>query len=143
MATQYLDRKDNDIRRERWIELRQDAAYVSVRRYDNGRVHVEVEWYGKIDGVQNVFEAYKKVFRMTVHNYLENGEMVRDALNGETWHRNEAEAIAHYEEFLTSWTESHSNGGKFVEEGNTLKPINPDLPDSMIVLPGFDGDAAW
>lgn len=143
MATQYLDRKDNEIKREAWIELRQDQAYCSVKRYDNGSVRVEVEWYGKVDGAQNVFDAYKKVFAVRVHNYLEDGSMVKDALNGETWHRNEAEALKHYEEFLVEWTESHDNGGKFVEEGNTLKPINPDLPDSMIVLPGFDGGSAW
>jgi len=143
MATQYLDRDDNELTRDAWKELRQDQSYVSVKRYDNGEVHVEVEWYGKIDNVQYVFDSFKKVFKVTVHNYNAIGQMVLDGANGETWFRNEREAIQHYEDFLSSWTESHSSGGKFIEEGNTLKPLNPDLPDSEISVPGFEGDAAW
>lgn len=142
MATEYIDRDDAVIDREKWKELRSDAAYCSVKRYDNGTVNLEVEWWGKVDNAQNLFDAYKGVYKVKVSNYTEDGKLHPDGANGCTMHRSEAEAVKHYEEFLLQWTESHAKGGKFIEEGNTLKPLNPDLPESEIMTPD-GGGSAW
>jgi hypothetical protein len=143
MATEYLDRKDAVITKERWKELRDDPVYKSVRRYDNGKVHVEIEWYGKVPNPAGTWESLKKVFKFTASNYTVEGKLVPDGANGEVWFRTEEAAVEHYEKFLADWTESQIVAGKFVEEGNTLKTLDPDLPESEIVIPGFEGGAAW
>ena len=131
-----------------WEKLQADDSYRLPDRFDNGIVHVEIEWVGKV-AQPNTFRDYWPVFRMNVQNYRD-GVLVDDpADDGETF-PDYAAAKKRYEEFLVKWSECSVNDfGEFVEEGNSLAPPpppNPDAPDSAEdVVAGVldDGVGAW
>lgn len=130
-----------------WKELRTDAAYEQVRLYDNGVVHVELEWVGRVADFGTVFSDYYKVFRVSVQNYTTDGRLVADPVDKDKFFYRQADAIKFYEEFLTKWTNSSVNSaGVFQEADNALAPPppeDPNRPESGSADEAFAEVGAW
>ena len=146
-SKKYINRSGVPITQSDWHDLAKDENYVKVRRFDNGKVHVELLWYGAIPekDVRNVLPEFYSVFSLIVKNYRENGELVYDPMSGETY-PDEASAIAGYEMFLFRHGECEVDDGKFIEVNNKLAPPPPPDPDAPSQKPieGLTDDfGAW
>lgn len=147
MAIGYLDRDGAEITKDKWKELRADEPYKRVRLYDNGVVHVELEWIGRITDLNKVWPDYYKVIKLTVQNYGSTGKLVPDPVDQDKFFPNQAAAIKFYEEFLTKWTNSGENDvGIFQEADNLLtppEPEDPNRPESVIQDEAFADVGSW
>jgi hypothetical protein len=147
MPVAYINRDGTQITKAAWSELQADPAYRTVRLYDNGVVHVEVEWVGQVADFGAVWPDYYKVFKLSVHNYTQGSKLVPDPIEAEKYFNKQADAIKSYEQFLTKWTNSSANEvGIFQEADNTLappKPEDPNRPESAIMDGDFAEVGAW
>ncbi len=148
--TLYINADGAHITKEAWQERRSDSEYCTVKRFDNGKVLVEVEWVGEVKNYQNLWPADYPVFRLTVANYRENGEAVPDPVFDDTSFPDKDFAIQAYTNFLSHWTESGVNeDGVFEEVDNIYTPPPPpnfDAPTSdLSTIKGIedDGVGAW
>lgn len=145
MAVIYINREGEKISKQDWKELQTQDSYKVVRLYDNGVVHLQLTWIGRIDN-PDTFQSYWKNFILTVKNYRSDGSLVNDPVDGDRTFSNEAEGIKAYEDFLLHWTDcSVDDEAKFVERGNTLElplPPDPNRPEGGVFeVDGMNG--AW
>lgn len=147
MPVAYINRDGTQITKSAWSELRADPANKQVRLYDNGVVHVELEWLGKVTDFGTVYADYYKVFKLSVQNYTKDGKLVPDPTQDVQYFHKYAAAIKFYEEFLTKWTNSGTNEvGIFQEADNNLKPPEPEdpnRPESVTMDESFAEVGAW
>jgi hypothetical protein len=131
----YVNREGVPIPPARWKELSADAAYFTVRQYDNAVVQVTLKWVGRVPDPDNTFPDYWPVFMILVKNYRADGTLAVDPADSDKTFPDETAAIKGYEEFLTRWTASSVDAeGKFTEEDNLLTPPpppDPNVPQSV------------
>ncbi len=149
--TNYFNRESKPISLEDWRTLQNDPRYKIVRQYDNGKVHLSLNWTGKVVGEQ--WPDLRPIFTMSAWNYMEDGRRIEDMnMHGKTY-PSERIAVEEFEAFLAKWSECEMDEltGEFIEEGNTLAPPPPpptaDTPHSEEALAKIEiddgGIGAW
>jgi hypothetical protein len=145
----YMDKDGLLISKSGWINKRADDSYRTIRQFDNGKVRVLLEWYGKVS-TPDSFEDYWELFQLRVFNYLDAGQLVDDPNFRDKFFGTESSGVAAYEDFMLRWTDSLvDEEGNFTEsEDNTLEqrqppppPVPTDRPSSDAGL--IDGGEAW
>lgn len=126
--TKYYGRDGRACHHNEWARLRNDPSYRVVRQFDNGSVHVELEWLGDVPDADNQFRGSYRLFKIKLSNYNDVGVAVEDPMSGKFF-PNESKALTFYDDFILKWTESVMDEDGNVEEvGNTLAPIEPPKP---------------
>jgi hypothetical protein len=126
---------------EQWKTLRADLTKRWVRRYQNDRFRLEVEWVGgPFSGStpQEHAAAWRTTLTNIIHtdpegNPYDAPKEAKDPSEDHTW-RTAKEAIDHYENFLVTnhtgceWVTGGDGKPRFLERGNVLAPPSKDLP---------------
>jgi len=140
----YVDKDFTRLTKAQWEALQGDESYRVIRHYLNDRFRVRVVWHGIVD--QNAPQEHWKPFRLDVSNrmtcdsegvpYREPKEAT-DVEACDDFHT-AAEAIANYEHFLCTYANCEWLPGErgatgeqkmhFIERGNQLAPLSPDVP---------------
>jgi len=129
MAYVFVDQNGVRITPTEWEEKRANDDYRFIRRFEDDKVRVTVEWIGKVpkSSLQS-FREYWPVFEMRVENGTPNGWRL-DPADGEQMFGYLDDAVKAYEEFLVRWTECEQDDeGKLIEVGNKLTPPDPNIP---------------
>ncbi|CAQ71579.1 hypothetical protein [Cupriavidus taiwanensis] len=144
----YFDREGRPLTSEEWLEKRADTAYNVVRQFDNGKVYIAIEWYGKCKDREAVYQHLAPLFRLHFQTYSDvDGRLIPDPQDGKMF-GTEQEAIEAYEKQVVRRTEStRDDDGNVVEVGNIHTPVSPDAPHSeeavAMISTGDDDVGVW
>lgn len=131
----FIDKDGNEITQGVFNEYIADDSYRIVRQFQNEKIKVVIEWVGKIENADALFPSCYPLFVAYHFDAITEGNAVKtwkESIESGKVFAKQAMAIKHYEEFLTSWSESYIENGELCEVGNLLAPVIPPAPDAPL-----------
>lgn len=128
------------ITQEEWTKFRANEEYRTVRKYENHKIKINIEWLGSGDSIASFRSSYA-LFAVKQYDMV-NGEFKHAPESGKTFSKLN-EAIEYYETVLFDYTNSHyDEEGEFIEEGNKAVPPKPKKP-KLSAVPATDIGFVW
>lgn len=158
MATAYFDRNGDKVSLADWKALQAQPGYITVRKFDNEKLRIELFWVGFVKNSQNYMPDYRPLFKMECWNRVmsyDGGPLgwAEDPMLHCKTYATEAAGIKAYQDFLATWTDSgygvnkQTGNKEFHEAGNIHTPPPPPDPDapsiSSLGAKDCDDVGAW